>query len=225
MQIKVEGSEGQEKSVTANEQMEIPTSTSEQGTDNTQLTGLSQTNDAANFISMDTTQPVVMVTESVLHSMQDSEQGITIHHQDNQLTAQDHQHNSGSQQTVAELQHSEQYTTKTPSPEISGTMEAPQVVTVSMGTSQDLSGAMVAASEDTKEHAPEPENSLKVLEGEHGIQDYTAEAPCGETADNEPVTVSLMFENGQQLTGEESPIVSHANVVSTVNDAPAVFTQ
>ena len=225
MQIKLEDSEGQEKRATANEQMEIPSSTCEQGTDSTQLTGLSQTNDSANFISMDTTQPVVMVTESVLHSMQDGEQGITTHHQGNQLTAQVHQHNSGSQQTVTELQHSEQYTTKTPSPEISGTMEAPEVVTVSMETSEGLSVSMVAASGDTKEHTPEPENSLKALEGEHGIQDYTAEAPCGETADNEQINVSLMFENGQQLAGEESSVVSHANVVSTVNDAPAVFTQ
>ena len=228
LQVKVEVGEGQEKSVTENEQMAIPTSTSGHGTDSTQLTGLSQTNDDANFISLDTTQPVVMVTESVLHSMQDDEQGITRHHEDNQVTAQDHQdnqHNPGSQQIVAELEHSEQYTTGSPSPEISVTMETPQVVTVSMGTSEGLSVSMVAGSEDTEERTPEPENSLKVLEEEHSIQDYTAQTPCGETADNEPISMSLMFENGQQLAGEESPVVSHANVVPTVNDAPAVFTQ
>ena len=234
LQVKVEVGEGQEKSVTENEHMAIPTSTSGQGTDSTQLTGLSQTNDDANFISLDTTQPVVMVTESVLHSMQDDEQGITRHednqvtaqdHQDNQLAAQDNQHNPGSQQIVAELEHSEQYTTGPPSPEISVTMETPQVVTVSMGTSEGLSVSMVAGSEDTEERTPEPENSLKVLEEEHSIQDYTAQTPCGETADNEPISMSLMFENGQQLAGEESPVVSHANVVPTVNDAPAVFTQ
>lgn len=197
----------------------IPTSTTAQETENTQLSSLSQTSEGGNFISMET-RPVVMVTESALQSVQDG-QGIVTEYQDNsrsflgngdeKLAAQNTQSYTPSQQaTVQPPQNDTPYATNIPSPEV------PQEVSVSMET----------ASEEAKEHMPTNENSLKTAEGEQSIQDYCMETACTETANNsEQMNMSLMFESGQQLTEEEASGVPHSNAVPTVNNATAVFTQ
>lgn len=189
----------------------IPTSTTAQETENTELSSLSQTSEGGNFISMET-RPVVMVTESALQSVQDG-QGIVTEYQDNShsFPAQNTLSYTPSQQaTVQPPQNDTPYATNIPSPEV------PQEVSVSMET----------ASEEAKEHMPTNENSLKTAEGEQSIQDYCMETACTETANNsEQMNMSLMFESGQQLTEEEASGVPHSNAVPTVNNATAVFTQ
>jgi len=268
-QAQGQSGEEQNKSTTSSEQTQmvsIPTSAPEQGTESIHLTSLPQTSEGRNFISMETTQPVVMVTDLVLQSMQDGGQGIATNFQDNNqsllrsgednsstqdnqlathvsqlatqgshLSSQEDQHYAGSQQTNAEHQLTEaQQTAKTPC-QIAFAAETAQGVSVSIGTSggvpasmetsEGLPVSMAAASEETKEHVTVHENSLKVSEGEQSVQEYNAQSSCGETAGNEQSSVSLMFETDQQLTEEETPVVSHANAFSTINNAPAVFTQ
>jgi len=269
-QAQGQGGEEQNKSTTSSEQSQmvsIPTSAPEQGTESIHLTSLPQTSEGRNFISVDTAQPVVMVTDSVLQSMQDGGQGIStsckdnnqsllkggednLSAQDNQLathvsqiaaqgshlSVQENQYYAGSQQTNAEHQLTEaQHTATAPSSQVPFAAETVQGVSVSIGTSegvpvsmetsQVLPVSMEAASEETKEHVTARENCLKVSEGEQSVQEYNTQSSCGETAGNEQYTVSLMFESGQQLTQEETPVVSHANAFSTVNNTPAVFTQ
>ena len=243
LQVEGEGREGQGKNTTGSDQSQIvtsiPTATHEQET---------VADEDTSFVSMDTTRPVVMVAESVMPSVQDGGQDIliTTDYQDNnqpflgegenKLVAQDTQHYTDPQQTSVEHEHTAaQYTTKVPSSQIpivmettqdvSVSMETTQSIPVSMETSQGLTVSMVAASGESKEHVSARENSLEVTEGEQGIQDYNTQTPCSETAANEPISMSLMFENGQQQTDEESAVVSHANAVPTINNTPAVFTQ
>lgn len=198
----------------------IPTSTTAQETEVTQLSSLSQTSEGGNFITMET-RPVVMVTESVLQSMQDG-QGIVTEYQDNnhsllgngdeKLAAQAAQsYTPPEQATVQPQQTDTPYATKIPSHEI------PQAVSVSMDS---------ASEEEAKEHIPTYENSFKTAEREQSIQDYSMHTPCTETANNsEQMNVSLTFESGQHLTEEETPSVPHSNAVPTVNSTTAVFTQ
>ena len=241
LQVEGEGRDGQGKNTTGSDQSQIvtsiPTAAHEQE---------AATNEDASFVSMDTTRPVVMVTESVMPSVQDGGQDILITTQyqdnsqpllgegDNKLGAQDTQHYTDPQQTTVEREHTEaQYTTKVPSSQIpivmettqdvSVSMETTQSIPVSMETSQGLTVSMVAASGESKEYVSAHENSLEVT-GEESIQDYNTQTPCSETAANEPISMSLMFENGQQQTDEESVVASHANAVPTIN-TPAVFTQ
>ncbi|KAJ7391643.1 hypothetical protein OS493_017340 [Desmophyllum pertusum] len=243
--------EGQVESTTKTDQSQmvtIPSSTTAQETENTQLSGLSQTSEGGNFITMET-QPVVMVTESVLHSMQDGH-GIVTDYQDNnhsllgdgdeKLAAQNTQPYTPPEQTTVQPQqtdHDAQYA-KIHSPEIpvsvsmeatqdvSVSMETTQDVSVSMETTQDISVSMETASEEARERIPANENSLKTAEGEQSIEDYSTQTPCTETTNNtEQMNVSLMFESGQQLTEEEAPVVTHSSTVPTVNNTPAVFTQ
>lgn len=193
----------------------LPTSTTAQETENTQLSSLPQASEGGNFITMET-RPVVMVTESVLQSMQDG-QGIVTQYQDNshsllgngddKLAAQDNQDYTPSEKATGSPQQNDTpYTTKIPSPEIH------QVASVSMDT----------ASEEAKERIPASENSLKTG-GEENVQDFTMQAACTETASNEQMNVSLMFEGGQQLSEEEAPSVPHSNAI--INNTATVFTQ
>lgn len=270
LQAQGESGEEQNKSTTSSEQSQmvsIPTSEPEQGTESIHLTSLPQTSEGRNFISVDTAQPVVMVTDSVLQSMQDGGQGISTSYKDNNqsllkggednlsaqdnqlathvsqiaaqgshLSVQENQYYAGSQQTNAEHQLTEaQHTATAPSSQVPFATETVQGVSVSIGTSegvpvsmetsQGLPVSMGAASEETKEHVTAHENSLKESEGEQSVQEYNTQSSCRETAGNEQSGVSLMFETGQQLTEEETPVVSHANAFSTINNTPAVFTQ
>ena len=204
--------------------MVIATPTPEQASNSTQISSLAQVNDDGDFISMDTTTPAVMVTESTLHSIQDCSEGVTTPYQDSQLSAQDNQHYGVPQPSTMENQRIEQYTAEAPSPQIPVSAETPQCEAVSMETSQGLPVSMVAVSKDTKDPTAAQDDSLKATQ-EQTVQDYNVQTQCGGTAGNEPITVSLMFENGQQLNREESPVVSHANTVTAVNVTPAVFTQ
>lgn len=199
----------------------IPASTNAQETENTQLESLSQTNEGGNFIALET-QPVAMVTESVLSSMQDAH-GIVTDYQgsshsllgdrDEKLAAQDTQPFKLSEQTTVQPQQT--YKTKIPSSEIPHMMETPQDVLVSMET----------PSKEAEEHSPVNENSLKTAE-EQIIQGYTMQTPCTESSNNSgQINVPLMFESGQQLSEDEASSISHSNVVPTVNNATEVFTQ
>lgn len=247
-QVEREGSEGQEKNTTASEQSQmvsIPTSTAEQETDNTHLTSLSQTSKGGNFISMDTTRPVVMVTESVLQSVQTGEQSIILEDGGTKLATQDNHHYTSAQEiTVKHQQTESEYTNNGLSPEIPVAMETDRGVTVSLETPQGVhvsidtaqgvpvsvvtpegsTVSMETASEEPEQHKTTHENSLNVSEGEQNIEGYNMQTPCGETTSNRPVNVSLMFENSIQ-TEEDSSVVSHTNAASTINNTPAVFTQ
>lgn len=203
--------------------MVIATPTPEQASNRTQISSLAQVNDNGDFISMGTATPVVMVTESTLHSIPHCSESVTTPYQDSQLSAQDNQHYGPPQLSPMENQHIEQYTAKAPSPQIPVSAEAPQSEAVSMETSQNLPVSMVAVSDDTKDPVPSQDNSLKATQQEQSVQDYNVQTQCGETAANEPISVSLMFENGQQLNEEESSGVSHTNTVTTVNVTPAVL--
>lgn len=206
----------------------IPTSTTAQETENTQLNSLSQTNESGNFIAMET-RPVVMVTESVLPSMQDGHGIVTDYHDDNhsllgdrdeKLAAQDTQPYKLSEQTTVQPQQTDApFETKIPSPKI------PQAVTM-METPQDVLVSMETASKEPKEHIPANENSLKTAEGEQNIQGYTMQTPCTESTNNsEQMDVPLIFESGQQLSEDEASSISHSNVVPTVNNTTEIFTQ
>ena len=95
--------------------MVIPTSTATPETENTQLDTLAQTDEGGNFIAMET-QPVVMVTESVLPSLQDGH-AIETDYQDNshslledreeKLAGQDTQPYKLAEQTTVQPQQSD----------------------------------------------------------------------------------------------------------------------
>ena len=205
--------------------MVIPTSTTAPETENTQLDRLSQTDEGGNFIAMET-RPVVMVTESVLPSLQDGHGIETDYHDNNhslledrdeKLAAQDTQPYKLAEQTTVQPQQSDaHYETKIPSPEIPPMMDAPQDVLISMDT----------ACEEAKEHTSADENSLETAKEEQNIQGYTVPAPCTETTNNsEQMNVPLMFESGQELSEDEASSISHSNTVPTVNNTTEVFTQ
>ena len=201
----------------------IPTSTTAPETENTQLDSLSQSNEGGNFIAMET-QPVVMVTEPVLSSMQDGHGIVTDYHDNNhsllgdrdeKIAAQDTQPYKLSEQTTVQPQQTDApFETKIPSPEIPHVVETPQDVLVSMET----------VSKEAKEHTPVNEDSLKTAEGEQNIQGYPVQTPCTEST-NDSGHVPLMFESGQQLSEDEASSISHSNVVPTMNNTTEVFTQ
>ena len=202
----------------------IPTSATASETENTQLDSLSQTNEGGNFIAMET-RPVVMVTESVLPSMQDEHGIVTDYHdsnhslleqRDEKLAGQDTQPYKLAEQTTVQPQQTDPYEAKIPSPEIPHMMETPQDILVSMET----------GSKEAKEDTPADENSFKTAEEEHNIQDFTVQTPCTESTNNSgQMSVPLMFETGQQLSEDEASSIPHSNVVPTVNNTTEVFTQ
>ena len=202
----------------------IPTTTTALETENTQLGSLSQTNEGGNFIAMET-KSVVMVTESVLPSVQDGHGIVTDYHDSHSLLEDRHERLAGQdtqpyklaeQTTVQPQQTDAPYENKIPSPEIPHMME----------TSQDVLVSMETASKEAKEHTPANENGLKTVEEEQNIQGYTVQAPCTESTNNTGhMNVPLMFESGQQLSEDEASSIPHSNVAPTVNNTTEVFTQ
>jgi len=203
------------------------TTTTALETENTQLDSLSQTNEGGNFIAMET-KSVVMVTESVLPSVQDGHEIVTDYHnshslledRDEKLAGQDTQdtqpYKLAEQTTVQPQQTDAPYENKIPSPEIPHMMETPR----------DVLDSMETASKEAEEYTPANENSLKTVEEEQNIHGYTVQAPSTESAnDNGHMNVPLMFESGQQLSEDEASSMSHSNVAPTVKNTTEVFTQ
>lgn len=241
----VEGviSEAQEKSSVEGEQpgmVSIPVPSSQQQSDNTQFTGLSQANEEGNFISMATTRPVVMVPESVLQSVQEGGQTVILEDGENKLHVgvRDSEHCTGTQQMSVELQHTESaYENNDASPQIPVVMETVQRVSVAMETndvvpapvttSQDLGVSIETHSEHPKQQATTHENSLKVTEEEQRLQDYNIPASCAaQSSGTDPISVSLLFATSQQqLPVDEPAVTTHTDTVSAVNNTPAVFSQ
>ena len=207
----------------------IPTSTTAQAAENTQLNSLSQTSEGGNFITMET-RPVVMVTESVMQSLQDGQGVVTDYHENNhsllgnggeKLAEQTTQSYTLPAQTTGTPQQTDtQFPTKIPLLEVSQTDSVP------VETAQDVSAPMEAASDETKQHMVVNENSLDTAEEEQSIQDYSMQTPSTESTNNsEQMNVPLMFESGQQLTEETAAVASHSSAIPTVNNSTAVFTQ
>lgn len=203
-------------------QMNIPKSTPEQNLASTQLTNLSQTNEDRHFVSVDPARPVIMVTESTFPSIQDSTHGITAQYQNNLLTTQDY---SSRQQAAVDCHNTEKYSSSYPSPQISiSEEETPQGMTE---TSEGVTVSTETGSGDIKEQRAVEENYLKGLEREQNIQDIQDHNGQAQSCkSHETLPLALLFENGQQVTEVESPIVSQNNVVTNVmSETPAVLTQ
>lgn len=217
----------------------IPASSSEQQSDNTQFTSLSQANEEGNFISMATTRPVVMVPESVLQSVQEGGQTVILEDGENKLRVAvgDNEHCTGTQQMSVELQHTDSAYENDASPQIPVVMETEQRVSVAMETtdvvpapittSQDLGVRIETDSEQPKQQVTTRENSPKVTEEEQSLQDYNIPASCAaESSGTESISVSLLFASSQQqLAVEEPAVTTHTDTVSAVNNTPAVFSQ
>ena len=213
----------------ANQQRMITTSTASQDAVSTQLTALPQAEEDGNFISVDAAQPVVMVTQSNLQSIQDVPCGVKVQYEENQRTVQD---SSVPQKTTVDHYDNDQFTSHSCSPQIpvsgvqthralANSMETSDEITVSLKSSQDVSVSIETGSEGTSEQETERENCLKGSEMAQNNHDYNEHTRCSEPHGHQSIPLTLLFENGQQVDEDESPVVSQNNSVANVTCEPS----
>lgn len=212
-----------------NQQGIIATSSASEDSISTQLTALSQAKEDENFMSVDAAQPVVMATQSSLQSIPDVPCGVTVQYEENQRTVQD---SSVPQKTTVDHYDNEQFTCHSCSPQIpvsgeqtprglANSVETSGEITVSLETSQDVPVSIQTGSEGTSERETVRENCLKASEmapNNHGYNDPTQ---CSESHGDQSIPLTLLFENGQQVTEDESPVVSQNNSVANVTCDPS----
>lgn len=212
-----------------NQQGIIATSSASQDSISTQLTALPQAKEDGNFMSVDAAQPVVMVTQSSLQSIQDVPCGVTVQYEENQRTMQD---SSVPQKTTVDHYDNEQFTCHSCSPQIpvsgeqtprglANSVETSGEITVSLETSQDVPVSIQTGSEGTSERETVRENCLKGSEMAPNNHDYNDPTQCSESHGEQSIPLTLLFENGQQVTEDESPVVSQNNSVANVTCDPS----
>lgn len=212
-----------------NQQGIIATSSASQDSISTQLTALPQAKEDGNFMSVDAAQPVVMVTQSSLQSIQDVPCGVTVQYEENQRTVQD---SSVPQKTTVDHYDNEQFTCHSCSPQIpvsgeqtprglANSVETSGEITVSLETSQDVPVSIQTGSEGTSERETVRENCLKGSEMAPNNHDYNEPTQCSESHSDQSIPLTLLFENGQQVTEDESPVVSQNNSVANVTCDPS----
>ncbi|XP_029192089.2 calcium-responsive transcription factor-like [Acropora millepora] len=212
-----------------NQQGIIATSSASQDSISTQLTALPQAKEDGNFMSVDAAQPVVMVTQSSLQSIQDVPCGVTVQYEENQRTVQD---SSVPQKTTVDHYDNEQFTCHSCSPQIpvsgeqtpralANSVETSGEITVSLETSQDVPVSIQTGSEGTSERETVRENCLKGSEMAPNNHDYNDPTQCSESHGDQSIPLTLLFENGQQVTEDESPVVSQNNSVANVTCDPS----
>lgn len=212
-----------------NQQGIIATSSASQDSISTQLTALPQAKEDGNFMSVDAAQPVVMVTQSSLQSIQDVPCGVTVQYEENQRTVQD---SSVPQKTTVDHYDNEQFTCHSCSPQIpvsgeqtprglANSVETSGEITVSLETSQDVPVSIQTGSEGTSERETVRENCLKGSEMAPNNHDYNEPTQCSESHGDQSIPLTLLFENGQQVTEDESPVVSQNNSVANVTCDPS----
>lgn len=212
-----------------NQQGIIATSSASQDSISTQLTALPQAKEDGNFMSVDAAQPVVMVTQSSLQSIQDVPCGVTVQYEENQRTVQD---SSVPEKTTVDHYDNEQFTCHSCSPQIpvsgeqtpralANSVETSGEITVSLETSQDVPVSIQTGSEGTSERETVRENCLKGSEMAPNNHDYNEPTQCSESHGDQSLPLTLLFENGQQVTEVESPVVSQNNSVANVTCDPS----
>jgi len=212
-----------------NQQGIIATSSASQDSISTQLTALPQAKEDGNFMSVDAAQPVVMVTQSSLQSIQDVPCGVTVQYEENQRTVQD---SSVPQKTTVDHYDNEQFTCHSCAPQIpvsgeqtpralANSLETSGEITVSLETSQDVPVSIQTGSEGTSERETVRDNCLKGSEMAPNNHDYNEPTQCSESHDDQSIPLTLLFENGQQVTEDESPVVSQNNSVANVTCDPS----
>ncbi|XP_074614117.1 uncharacterized protein LOC141873918 [Acropora palmata] len=212
-----------------NQQGIIATSSASQDSISTQLTALPQAKEDGNFMSVDAAQPVVMVTQSSLQSIQDVPCGVTVQYEENQRTVQD---SSVPQKTTVDHYDNEQFTCHSCAPQIpvsgeqtpralANSVETSGEITVSLETSQDVPVSIQTGSEGTSERETVRDNCLKGSEMAPNNHDYNEPTQCSESHDDQSIPLTLLFENGQQVTEDESPVVSQNNSVANVTCDPS----
>lgn len=212
-----------------NQQGIIATSSASQDSISTQLTALPQAKEDGNFMSVDAAQPVVMVTQSSLQSIEEVPCGVTVQYEENQRTVQD---SSVPQKTTVDHYDNEQFTCHSCSPQIpvsgeqtpralANSVETSGEITVSLETSQDVPVSIQTGSEGTSERETVRENCLKGSEMAPNNLDYSEPTQCSESHGDQSIPLTLLFENGQQVTEDESPVVSQNNSVANVTCDPS----
>ncbi|XP_067037696.1 calcium-responsive transcription factor-like [Acropora muricata] len=212
-----------------NQQGIIATSSASQDSISTQLTALPQAKEDGNFMSVDAAQPVVMVTQSSLQSIEDVPCGVTVQYEENQRTVQD---SSVPQKTTVDHYDNEQFTCHSCSPQIpvsgeqtpralANSVETSGEITVSLETSQDVPVSIQTGSEGTSERETVRDNCLKGSEMAPNNHDYNEPPQCSESHGDQSIPLTLLFENGQQVTEDESPVVSQNNSVANVTCDPS----
>ena len=222
----------QGKEGVVNQQSIIATSSASQDSASTRLTALPQAKKDENFISVDAAH-VVMVTQASLQSIQDVPCGVTVQYEENQRTVQD---SSVPQKTAMDHYDNEQFTCHSCSPQIplsgeqtpralANSVETSGEITVSLETSQDVSVSVETGSEGTSEQETVRANCLKGSEMAPNNHDYNEPTQCSESHGHQSIPLTLLFENGQRVTEDESPVVSQNNSVAYVTcDSSSSYT-